>query len=95
MGKMSLAFGNTKKRSSAARACRSWRAATTTPVSVHDCTARDDFRCHAPAADCVPCTTLTLTDSTEQRQQQSAVGAEALLDTLLLAGLARRALARV
>ena len=70
-----------KKRSSAARACRSWRAATTTPVSVHDCTARDDFRCHAPAADCVPCTTLTLTDSTEQRQQQSAVGAEALLDT--------------
>jgi hypothetical protein len=95
MGKMSLAFGNTKKRSSAARACRSWRAATTTPVSVHDCTARDDFRCHAPAADCVPCTTLTLTDSTEQPQQQSAVGAEALLDTLLLAGLARRALARV
>ena len=46
-------------------------------------------------ADCVPCTTLTLTDSTEQPQQQSAVGAEALLDTLLLAGLARRALARV
>jgi len=43
----------------------------------------------------VPYTTLTLTDSTEQRQQQSAVGAEALLDTLLLAGLARRALARV
>ena len=50
---------------------------------------------HAPA-DRAACTlTLTLTDSTEQRQQQSAVGAEALLDTLLLAGLARRALARV